>query len=217
MTDIIMIGAGGCMRELTWQILEDSKKTNRWNIIGYVDDKSPEFGDKIDVGGFDVPYLGDDRYLLNSHNDINVVLSVGSSKLRSKIVNQYFKNKHLHFPNIILKSAYVCKDLKIGQGCIIAMDARVSTNVTMGNFVFMNTGSLVCHDSILGDYVTFSPRSQIAGSVAVGNNVEIGMNATIIQNLKIGNNVIVGAGATVVRDVENDCTVIGVPARKVGC
>ena len=216
MIDIIMVGSGGCMRELAWQMLEDNKKTEKWNIVGYVDYRFPENSDGLDVGKFHIPYLGDDQYLLNAKDDKNVVMSVGSSRLRSKIVKKYSTNPHLHFPNVILQSACVCEDLQIGQGCIISMDACVSTNVKMGDFVFMNTGSMVCHDGTIGSYVTFSPRSQVAGAVTVGENSEIGMNAAVIQCLNIGKNVIVGAGATVIRDIEDDCTVVGVPARKVG-
>lgn len=217
MIDMIMVGSGGCMRELAWQILEDNKKTEKWNIVGYVDSKAPENGDGLNVGRFYIPYLGDDQFLLNAADDKNVVMSVGSSGLRSRIVKKYSANPHLHFPNIILESACVCEDLQLGQGCIITMDARVSTNVKMGDFVFMNTGSMVCHDSIIGSFVTFGPRSQVAGGVSVGENSEIGMNASVIQCLNIGKNVIVGAGATVIRNIEDDCTVVGVPAGKVGC
>lgn len=216
MIEIVMIGSGGCMRELVWQILEDSKITNNWNVVGYVDNKQPENGKGLEVGGVHIPYLGNDDYLLKTKRDINVVLSIGNSKLRAEIANKYSQNPHLRFPNVILNSACVCEDLSIGQGCIITMDACVSTNVVMGDFVFMNTGSLICHDGMVGSYVTLGPRAQLAGAVIVGDNSEVGMNATIIQCLKIGCNVIVGAGATVIRNVDSDCTVVGVPARKVG-
>ena len=34
---LILIGAGGCMRELLWQIEELNKIQDTWNVIGYVD------------------------------------------------------------------------------------------------------------------------------------------------------------------------------------
>ena len=215
MMDIVMIGSGGCMRELAWQVFEDNKRLKRWNIIGYVDTKPPVLGNSLKIGDFLIPYLGDDNYLLKVEYDMNIIMSVGSSMLRRKIAQKYQNNSHLLFPNLILNSAIVSKDLKMGRGCIITMDVRVSTNVSMGNFVFMNTGTMVCHDSVVGDYVTFAPRSQVAGAVSVGKDTEIGMNATIIQNLNIGNNVIVGAGTVLIGDIEDNSTVVGVPARKV--
>ncbi len=215
--DVIMVGSGGCMRELAWQMLEDNKSGGRWNITGYVDKEPPKGGSRLQVGDAVIPYLGDDGYLMDAGRDLNVVLSVGASAARARIAQGYLKNPHLHFPNIILGSAVTCSDLEAGMGCVIAMDARVSTNVKMGDFVFMNTGSMACHDSEIGSYVTLGPRSQLAGAVRIGGRSEVGMNATVIQCLTIGENVTVGAGAAVIRDVENDCTVAGVPARKVGC
>lgn len=216
MTDIIMVGSGGCMREIVWQISEDNMIEKRWNIIGYVDIQPPKSDNGLKVGKCYIPYLGDDNFILYSPKQMNLVLSVGDAVLRSKIVKKYMQNPKLHFPNIILKSAYVCEDLQIGKGCIITMDARVSTNVKMGDFVFMNTGSMICHDGLIGNYVTFSPRSQVAGAVTIGDNTEIGLNASIIQCLKVGKNVTIGAGAVVIRNIEDSCTVAGVPARKVG-
>lgn len=215
MNDIVMVGSGGCMRELAWQILEDNKKINKWNIIGYVDNIPPSDSCGLNIGNYHIPYLGDDNYLLKADHNINVVISIGNSQVRAKVASKYLTNKNLHFPCIVLDNACVCEDSRMGQGCIVAMDARISTNTKMGEFVFMNTGSILCHDSEVGDYVTFSPRSQVAGMVTIGDKTEIGMNATVIQCLKIGSNVIIGAGATVIREVENNCTVVGVPARKV--
>lgn len=73
-------------------------------------------------------------------------------------------------------------------------DVRISTNVTLGSFVFMNTGSKVCHDGKLGNYVTLSPDVTLAGNVIVGDNTEIGMGANVIQGITIGTNTVIGAG-----------------------
>ena len=36
MQDIILVGSGGCMREIVWQMQEQNKSTENWNILGYV-------------------------------------------------------------------------------------------------------------------------------------------------------------------------------------
>lgn len=53
------------------------------------------------------------------------------------------------------------------------------------------------------------------GVPIIGNNVVIGARATIIGDIHIGDNVVIGAGAVVVKDVPSNCTVAGVPARKI--
>lgn len=51
--------------------------------------------------------------------------------------------------------------------------------------------------------------------IVVGNNVHIGIRAIIMPGVHIGDNVVVGCGAIVTRDVEDNCIVAGVPARKI--
>ena len=133
---------------------------------------------------------------------------MGEPKLRKKIVEKLKNNKNIIFPNIILGDTRICEDVQMGKGCIISMDARISTNVTLGSFIFMNTGSKVCHDGKLGNYVTLSPDVTLAGNVIVGDNTEI-----VIQGITIGTNTVIGAGSVVVRDVEDHCKAAGVPAK----
>lgn len=215
MQDIILAGSGGCMRELVWQIQELNKKLPTWNVIGYVDLEAPENGEYVVVGTQKVFYLGTDDILLEKKEDVNVAICVGSPRLRSKIVGKLSENPMIHFPNLILSNTYMCEDVKMGEGCIISMDARVSTNVILGNFVFLNTGAMVCHDGNIGDYVTLSPDVKLAGAVSIGDNTELGMGAKVIQGISICDNVIVGAGAVVVRDIKNSCTAVGVPAKAI--
>ncbi|MBQ2921677.1 MAG: NeuD/PglB/VioB family sugar acetyltransferase [Tyzzerella sp.] len=213
MQDLILAGAGGCMRELIWQIQELNKVCPTWDITGFVDYKEPQ--EAVYVGNRYIPYLGADDVVINSSQKINVAICVGASDLRRKIADKYSKNPNVNFPNIILSETYVCEDVEMGQGCIISMDARVSTNVKLGDFVFLNTGALVCHEGNIGSYVTLAPDVKLAGNVTIGRNSEIGLGAKVIQGITIAENVVIGAGAVVVRDILNSCTAVGVPARAI--
>lgn len=215
MKEIILIGSGGCMREIVWQIQELNAKDIVWNIIGYVDCEKPQNDIEIIVGNQSVPYLGDDDFLLEKRESVNVAICVGTPTQRKKIVDKLQKNPKIQFPNLILGDTKICADVQLGRGCIISMGVGLSTNVQLGNFVFMNTGSMVCHDGRVGDFVTLSPDVKLAGNVTIGTGSNIGMGAKVIQEVEIGKNVIVGAGSVVVKNIENDCTVVGIPARKI--
>lgn len=215
MKDIILIGSGGCMRELAWQIQELNKKKETWYILGYVDKEKPKSGVEVKVGGRQIVYLGDDDFLIHRTVDTNVAVCVGQSGLRAKIVNKLKVNPKIHFPNLILGNTQICQDVKMGEGCIVSMDSRISTNAQMGNFVFLNIGSLVCHDGVLEDFVTLSPDVKLAGDVHIGSGSNIGLGTKVIQGIRIGENVVTGAGSVVVRNIENDCIVVGVPATKI--
>lgn len=215
MRSIILAGAGGCMREIAWQIQELNKSEILWKIEGYVDNQPPETGEGVWVGSQMIPYLGNDDVLLNKKESVNVAICVGTPALRKKIAEKLVQNPSIQFPNIILGDSRVCEDAKMGKGCIVSMDARISTNVTLGDFVFLNTGSMVCHDGWLGDYVTLSPDVKLAGNVSVEAECELGMGAKVIQGVSIGKGTTIGAGAVVVNDIEPGMTAVGVPARKI--
>lgn len=213
--DIILIGSGGCMREIAWQIQEQNKIEYKWNILGYVDREMPEGAPGARVGGQTLPYLGNDDFLLGRQEAVNVALCVGGSARRKKIAEKLRANPMIRFPNLILGDTRICTDAEMGVGCIISMDARISTNVTLGNFVFMNIGSCICHDGRIGDFVTLSPGARLAGNVTVADGCEIGMGSNIIQGVSIGTNTVAGAGSVIIRDIPGNCTVAGVPAKAI--
>lgn len=47
------------------------------------------------------------------------------------------------------------------------------------------------------------------------NNVLVGCGAKLLGNIIIGNNAKVGAGAVVLKDVDNNDTVVGMPAKSI--
>lgn len=211
---LILAGSGGCMRELLWQIEEQNRIQKTWKVLGYVD-ISPDCGD-VWVGDQCYPYLGNDDYLLARKDKTNVAICVGSSALRRRIAEKLSANPKLQFPNLILTNANICSDIKTGRGNIISMDCRVSTHVTMGDFNFLNMGSVICHDGILGDYVTLSPDVRLAGNVTVESGSELGMGTRVIQGICIGPGAVTGAGSVIIRDVPGEVTVVGVPGRTLG-
>jgi sugar O-acyltransferase (sialic acid O-acetyltransferase NeuD family) len=213
--EIVLAGSGGCMREIIWQIQEANKEQERFRIVGYVDCEKPEDAGGIVVGRERICYLGDDDFLLQKEKDTDVVICVGAPSLRRKIAQKLKQNPRLHFPELILSHTAICEDVAMGEGCIVSMDARISTNVRLGHFVFLNTGSKICHDGVVGDFVTLSPDATLAGAVTVGVGSEIGLGAKVIQGIRIGENVVVGAGAVVIRDIEGNRTVAGVPASRI--
>lgn len=228
---LILVGNGGCMHEIAWQIQMLNQRYPIWQIIGIVD-KNPS------KGYLSYPWLGGDEYLLSLKEEINVAICVGNPFLRKKIAEKLSQNPYLKFPVIVLnqlqmdkrrvkleeqadlyESAFInsaiANTATIGRGSIICIDCIVSTEVQIGEFVFLNIASMVCHDGRIEDYVTLSPDVKLAGNVHVKQGAEIGIGAKIIQGITIGENSIVGAGAVVVRDIPSNCTVVGVPAKPI--
>ena len=218
---LILVGSGGCMREIVWQIQEfnqinrQNSQARTWDITGYTDLTPPQSGAGEHIGGQFIPYLGNDDYLLNQTTPVNAAICTGSPSLRRKIAEKLQKNTQIQFPNLILGNTNICRDIRIGTGCIISMDARISTNVILGDFVFLNRGSGICHDGRIGDFVTLSPDVRLAGNVTIEDNCDIGLGTKVIQGVTIGQDTITGAGSVVINDIAGNCTVAGVPAKRI--
>lgn len=215
MQDIILVGAGGCMRELVCQMQGQDKRKMAWKILGYVENAHTAHGKSIVVGDVVLPYLGDDAYLLKKKTKTNVAICIGSPLLRREIAQKLMENPKICFPNMILGGAQVCGDVRMGQGCVVSADVRISTNVKLGDFVFLNIGSKICHDGEVGDFSTLSPDVTLAGNVRVGAVCDLGLGTKVIQGIRIGGGGVTGAGSVVVADVVENTVVAGVPARKM--
>lgn len=118
MQDIILVGSGGCMREIVWQMQEQNKSTENWNILGYVDKMPPEEHSSVIVGNEAIKYIGNDDYLLARTELTNVAVCVGEPKLRKKIVEKLKNNKNIIFPNIILGDTRICEMCRWGKAAL---------------------------------------------------------------------------------------------------
>jgi acetyltransferase-like isoleucine patch superfamily enzyme len=91
--------------------------------------------------------------------------------------------------------------------------ARITTNLVAGRSLQVNVNATISHDARIGDYVTISPGCNISGNVRLGDSVYLGTGTMIIPGIEIGPNTIVGAGAVVIHDLPGDVTAVGVPAK----
>ena len=91
-----------------------------------------------------------------------------------------------------------------GMGVVIGETAEIGNNVTL------------YHDVTLGGTTVFSHKGKVMTKrhPTIGNNVIIGSGAQVLGPINIGNNVKIGSNAVVIKDVENNTTVVGVPAHK---
>ena len=84
-----------------------------------------------------------------------------------------------------------------GMGVVIGETATIGNNCT------------IYHGVTLGG----TGKDKNKRHPDLGNNVMVGCGAKILGPIKIGNNVKIGANAVVVKDVEDNTTVVGIPAK----
>lgn len=209
MNDIFIIGAGGFGREVAFLIERINISTAQYKNIYFIDDNS-EIGSY--VNGYKV--IGNIKYLIEHKETAEVVIAIGSAKVRKQIIDMLNRNQSIIYPNIIDPSAII-NEMNIGKGNIICANNIFTTNYEIGDFNIINLSCTVGHDVKIRDFVTIYPGVNISGNVGIDSNTEIGTGTKIIQGIKIGENTIIGAGSVVIRDVQANSLYVGVPAKKI--
>lgn len=211
--DIVIIGTGGCARELQWLLLDNdrlSEDGDRWNIRGFVEPAAKE-GDTVNG----LPVLSEEW--LFQQKGLCVALGIGEVKTREKVVAKLTENgTDLIFPAIISKRAAVSEFSRIEEGCVICAGAVVSCNVELGAFSMVNFGSVVAHDSRIGRFCQINPGTNISGGVTLEDSVQIGTGVKIIPGISVGSHAVLGAGSVVLKNISPNSTVFGNPARVIG-
>lgn len=211
MKDIAIFGVGGFGREVLALIKDINSEKTQWNILGFFDDG---YEKGVMINGY--PNLGKTEDLNNWEKPISIAISVGNPVTKKKIIDKIV-NPLVNYPTLVHPSAWIGdKDfVKLGKGCIICAGNMITTNIEIGDFVILNLGCTVGHDSIIKDYAAFMPSVNISGEVVIEEGVYVGTGAKIINQLEIGEYTIVGAGAVVAKTLPARCTAVGVPAKVV--
>lgn len=117
---------------------------------------------------------------------------------------------------IISRNVSVNYNTKIGNNTKIMDNSHITGNMQIGNHVFISVLVATTNDNTMGreeydiDHV---------GGPIIEDDVTIGAAANILPNVIIRKNAVVGAGSVVTKNVDENCVVMGVPAKfikKVG-
>ncbi len=210
LASLVIVGAGGHGREVLDVVEAINAVVPTWRVLGFVAITDPTAIGEASRDAFlrrGVAYLGPE---LGLSVEAWFVVGIGDPAARARIDAQFDASRAA---TLIHPLASLGPDNRVEPGCVLAAGARLTTNVMLGRHVHLNINATVSHDCIVGDFVTCAPGSTVCGNVEIGQGAYIGAGATIIQGRRIGAGARVGAGAVVVDDVGDGVTVVGVPAR----
>jgi len=132
----------------------------------------------------------------------------------------YTSNLPFYLKRILLIGAvFFQKNIEILTGITLPYSAKIGEK-----FYIAHHGHIILHPKAIignncnisqGVTIGVSGRGDKKGIPIIGNNVYIGPNAVIAGKITIGDNSVVGANSLVISNVEDNTTVVGVPAIKL--
>ena len=206
--DLILIGAGGFVREVKWLVDRINEKKPVWNVLGFVDDiKFPE-QNCIE----DLPILGPISILNEEFFDAHVVCCIGNPFIREQKLSKVSRQR---IATLIDPSVLLSRTVDIGEGTVICAGTICTVNISIGKNVLVNLDCTIGHDVVISDFVTIYPSVNVSGNVNIKRFVEVGTGTQIIQGITIESNSVIGAGSVVVRNIPENVTAVGCPAKPI--
>ena len=206
---LIIVGAGGMAREVLNWVVDVQQEGTDWEISGFLDKNSSAL-DNYDI---DLPIVGcPDTYVPSKHEVF--VFGIGDPKTRL-LIGKQMSERGAQFIELIHPTACIGKRVERGVGFIACPFVCVTSDVKIGNFVFLNVGSVIGHDSVIGDGCTLAGHAIAAGYTELGVGVFLGSHANVHPGIQVGDFATIGAGSAAIRNVKQNDTVVGVPAKKI--
>lgn len=143
----------------------------------------------------------------------SLIIYKGLNALYLYRLSNYFHSRNHKIIAIFFRN----RNIKL-FGCDIDQRASLGKRIIIPhpNGIVIGKKTVIGNDVVIQHQVTCGLKKlSEEENPIIGNNVFIGAGAKILGKIVIGNNVTIGADSLVINDVEDDCTVCGIPAKKV--
>lgn len=206
MKNIYILGCGGFAKEVYTLI----KSIGGYEVKAFVDLKEKE---DILFNKRAIPVISEDQLIsIGNTQDVNLAIGLGDPVVIKKLA---LKFSDFNFPNLIHPTAvYDNEEVIFGHGNILTAGVIFTVSIHVGSFNIFNLSSTIGHDCKIENYNIINPSVNISGGVKIASGNLFGVGSIVLQNLTIGSNNVIGASALVTKDVEDDLTLVGVPAKK---
>lgn len=209
MKKLYLAGAGGFAREIHSYLLKKDLVVDGYTFSGFLSDFSAS------LDGFNIGFsIYDEIMSYNLTTSDAVIIAVADCNLKEEIFKHY-KKLGIKVLSYIHETAFIGRNVKIGEGAVICANATLTCDIEIGVAVTINVHSSIGHDAKLGDFCTLSGHCDVTGRVFLDHKVFMGSHALIIPNVNIGKGAIIGAGSVVISKVKPGNTMFGNPAKKI--
>ncbi|CAN7746805.1 acetyltransferase [Caballeronia sp. LjRoot29] len=203
MKGIVVIGAGGHAKVCVESLLGMGEAVDF--CIGDTPGQDYCLSIPVLMGDENLARLRDEGYT-------RVFAAIGSNRLRARLADLAVAQGY-ELVNAISPFAVISPTARLGVGIAIMAGAVINAEAFVGDLAIVNTGACVDHDCRIGKAVHVAPQCGLAGNVTVGIQSFLGIGSRVIPEIHIGSEVMIGAGSVVISDIDDNQTVVGVPAR----
>lgn len=208
MKKIVIVGAGGCGREVLQWIKDINSVKPTWEIKGFISDKT----DVLDGIECDYKIIGTIVDWQPNEDEV-FALAIADPKGKEH-VSKLLKEKGAVFTDVIHPTAMVCDYTKHGEGIVMYPGSSLGPNSSVGNFVTL-LASGIPHDAVVDDYATISSCCGLTRGVHIGKRAFLAAHVSVLPEKKIGDDAYVGIGSVVIRNVAPGKKVFGNPAKTI--
>lgn len=143
---------------------------------------------------------------------------------KKNIRHNIYKKKPMNFRKAVWKilanlyPLYLKKrfGMDIGENVKISYKAKLDNSINpKGIHVGDNTWILAKATVLAHDYCRGNNKKGKLFNTYIGRNCVIGINSIILPGVRLGDHTIVGAGSVVTRDTQENCIVVGNPAKVI--
>lgn len=199
MREVRILGAGGLGRELFhWA------SVCGFSPVGFIDDNAAALDD---FPGYP-PVCGG---VADAPVDLPLLCGIGQNSVRVRCV-EILLTRGARFLSCVHPRAELLPGCVLGAGAVVAPFAYVACNVTLGDFAFLQTGSVVGHDVRAGDFLRMDTGAFAGGFACLGNRVTVYTGAKVMPGKRMGDDSVLGAGSVLMSNLPAGRTAFGLPA-----
>lgn len=202
--DLVVISAGGFGRSLVNTSHSDPASGVVWRVTGYLDNR-PSMAARTSL-----PILGDPMSYQAMPGQ-SFICALGDPALRRQFAAPLLA-QGAPFMNLCT-GLFWAEGIEMGAGCFFEPQVRCGVDARFGDFVIVQSTSVIGYEVRIGSYTTIGAFVFIGGGAQIGENVIVHPHSTILPKVRIGDGAVVGAGSVVMADVPPGVTVLGNPAK----
>jgi len=161
------------------------------------------------------PVIGPINKLLEVEISTSVIIGIAFPRIKFEIIQNLKQNPNLTFPSLVSNRSWISNDVHIGEGAIIYPGVSINYGSKIKDFVVINMNCSLGHHVEIGDYGSLSPGVNLGGHTVVGDATLMGIGSCTLQGVIIGKEAIIGGQCMVTKNVDDNLTIVGVPARVV--